>query len=266
VTFFDADDFPESNILEEYVNAYNDWGKNVSLVLTGMYWDNYCDKLVPQEKHLLEKNRGFKAGERYMLQTHDVAMLSWTKLFNFITNKCYSMEVIKNANIRFKEDVHIAEDMLFNLDYLEASEGFIGVINKPLYHYVKHGSSSLSASYYDGAIEHVCQSFDKLLEFERRQPGVSKDDEYVIESMYLMDWVSRLSMLTEDNKLALSKMEKFKICNNELKNPKFRKILDDSRKGKKIGALRYVILKRHRFELFCLVRRIYHIIRREKAE
>ncbi len=134
ITFFDADDFPEPNVLEEYVKAYEKWQDDVSFVLCGMYWENYCDRLVPREKRILELARGYREGELYLLQNHDVSTLSWNKLFNFITNKCYSANVIRKNDIHFAEHVHIAEDMAFNLHYLEASSGFIGVINKPLYY------------------------------------------------------------------------------------------------------------------------------------
>ena len=54
VTFFDADDFSEPNVLEEYVKAYDMWGDSVSFVLCGMFWENYQDRLVPQEINVLE--------------------------------------------------------------------------------------------------------------------------------------------------------------------------------------------------------------------
>ena len=263
VTFFDADDFAESTLLEEYAKAYDTWENSISFVLCGMYWENLVDRLVPREKHVLEPARGYEEGGNYLLQYHDISTLSWNKLFNFITNKCYLMSVLKENNIRFMKDVQIAEDMLFNLDYLGATEGFIGVINKPLYHYVKHGNLSLSTIYYEGAIEHVCKSFDRLLEFELRQPGVTRDDEYVIESIYLMDWVSRLSVYMEDSKSSASKRERYKKCNDEIRKPKFRKILEDSHKGRKIGGMRYITLKIRCFELFYLLRKLYHFFRKE---
>ena len=263
VTFFDADDFPEPDVLSEYAKVYDMWSDSLSFALCGMYWENYHDRLVPQERHILEASRGYEHGKYYRLQSHDVSNLSWNKLFNFITNKCYLMKVIKDNNIRFKEDVHIAEDMLFNLDYLEATEGFIGVINKPLYHYVKHGNTSLSSTYYDGAIEHVCHSFDRLLQFTLKQPGVTQDDEYVIDSIYLMDWVSRLSAFMEDEAGRLSKKERFRLCNEELKKPKFKSILKDSHKGRKISGIRYLTLKSCKFELFYFMRKLYHRFRRD---
>ncbi|GEM_PF-511178 len=264
VVFFDADDYPESTILEEYVKAHENWGDSVSFILCGMFWENYKDRLIPREKHILEEARGFVEGNNYLLQNHDVSMLSWNKIFNFITNKCYLMSVIRKYNLRFKEDVHIAEDMQFNLDYLEISNGDIGVINKPLYHYVKHGDVSLSGSYYDGAIDHVCQSFDRLLAFVKSQPGVSAEDVYVIKSIYLMDWVSRLSMYMDDKNSDISKKERFKACNDELRKPKFRKILKDSYKGRKIRGIRYLTLRMCRFEWFYVLRKFYHRFRREK--
>jgi len=258
VTFFDADDYPETNVLYEYDKAFAEWNDSVSLVLCGMYWENRRDRLVPQEKNLLETARGYREGANYLLHNHDVSELAWNKLLNFVTNKCFKMSVIKEDNIHFEEKVQIAEDLQFNLDYMSKAEGFIGVINKPLYHYVKYGGNSLSSSYYGGAIEHVCKSFDKLLDFVKKQPGVSKDDEYVIEAIYLRDWVSRLSMLMEDDSISLSKRDKYKICNMELQKPRFKEILMDSHKGRKIGNVRYFLLKNLGFKWFFTSRKLYH--------
>ncbi|MBO4678488.1 MAG: glycosyltransferase family 2 protein [Lachnospiraceae bacterium] len=267
VTFFDADDFPEKNLLEEYIKAYEYWKGTVSFILCGMYWENYNNRLVPREKNILESGRGYKEGGYYLLHKHDVSELAWDKILNFVTNKVYLMSVIKACGIRFADTVQIAEDLQFNLDYLDSIDGFMGVINKPLYHYVKHAGPTLSSSYYEGAIEHVCQSFDKLLEFVKRQPGVSRDDEYVIESIYLMDWVSRLSMLMEDKETELSKKEKYKICNAELQKPRFREILVDSHKGRKIGHVRYFLLRHCCFKRFFWLRKIYHMLKmRDDAE
>lgn len=261
VSFFDADDYPEENLLREYAEAFEMWEHTVSFVSCGMYWENLYDRLVPQEKHILEAGRGYKEGNRYLIQNHDISMLSWNQLFNFVTNKCYYKSVIDNNSIRFNEEVNIAEDILFNLDYLKVTDSFIGVINKPLYHYVKHGDTSLSSSYYVGAIEHVCHSFENLLDYISKQPGVSEEDTAVIKSIYLMDWVSRLSMLMGDNNSELGKKERYKICNEELKKEKFKALLRDSFKSHKISGVRYFALRNCRFEIFYFMRKIYHALR-----
>ncbi len=103
-----------------------------------------------------------------------------------------------------------------------------------------------------------------MLSFALSQPGVTKDDEYVIESIYLMDWVSRLSVFMEDDNSSLSKKERYKICNSELRKPRFREILKDSHKGRKITGIRYVTLRCCRFEAFYIIRKIYHRLRRER--
>lgn len=265
ITFIDADDYPQENLLEEYAKAYDLWGDKVSFAVCGMYWDDYADRLIPVEKHILEAARGYKEGENYLIQNHDISMLSWNQLFNFVTNKCYLTSTIRDSGLRFKEDVQIAEDILFNLDYLNANNGLMGVINRPLYHYVKHWDSSLSATYYEGAIEHVCRSFEKLTEYIVNQPGVSQDDIDVIKSIYLTDWVSRLSMLMSDKRSALSKRERYRICNEELKKAKFKQLLKESYRSHKISGIRYWTLRNCRFEIFYFARKLYHLVRRGKS-
>ena len=262
ITFLDADDYPEPELIEEYVKAYNKWENNVSLVLCGMCWDDLYARVSLEEKHILESVRGYEVGQYYLLQNHEISMLSWNQLFNFITNKCYRKSIIESYHIMFKEDVSIAEDMLFNLDYLEHTDGGLGFINKPLYHYVKHGADSLSALYYEGAIEHVCNSFERLLDYETRQPGVSVDDVYVIKSIYLQDWVSRLTMLMETASSRKDMKEKYRFCNEQMKSYRFQSLLKDAHRGRKITGFRYITLKCKNFQCFCMLRKIYHAIKK----
>ena len=47
ILFFDADDIPENTLLEEYLNAMQEWTqKDVSFLMTGMFFDNYANHSV----------------------------------------------------------------------------------------------------------------------------------------------------------------------------------------------------------------------------
>lgn len=50
-------------------------------------------------------------------------------------NKIYSLEIIKNNNIRFDEEISLGEDLRFNIKYLDAISGNINFIKERLYFY-----------------------------------------------------------------------------------------------------------------------------------
>ncbi|WP_088012483.1 glycosyltransferase family 2 protein [Gottfriedia acidiceleris] len=63
-------------------------------------------------------------------------------------NKIYKAEVIKNNNILFNEDFCIAEDYLFNMEYIDAARKGCS-IKTPLYYYVRHNDSISTKVFYN---------------------------------------------------------------------------------------------------------------------
>lgn len=63
--------------------------------------------------------------------------------------RAYDANIIKRHNIRFDERVAYGEDLLFNLEYLRHINR-IQLTTKPLYHYIRHGSSNSSSWYIRG--------------------------------------------------------------------------------------------------------------------
>ena len=63
-------------------------------------------------------------------------------------NKLFDSDIIINNNIRFREDLSLGEDLVFNLEYLDKTNGRILVINEPLYFYYNGSRDSLKSKYY----------------------------------------------------------------------------------------------------------------------
>ena len=100
IVFFDADDYPEPELIEAYMTALQAWSdEGLAFVSSGMYFDNLYNKHIANKKSTLEAGLGFVEGEKYILTRNRAAMLSWLKLFNFVTNKCYDLEIIKSNQI-----------------------------------------------------------------------------------------------------------------------------------------------------------------------
>lgn len=258
IVFFDSDDRPERDLIENYLNALKEWkNKEVSLIACGMFFDNIFYKNVEDRISILESESGFIEGENYILKRNYAAVLAWLKLFNFVTNKIYDNQIIMRHGIRFDEYVNIGEDLKFNLDYLNKSDGYIGMINKPLYHYIKRNENSLSFSYHEGDVEDTKTIYRRFLDWESKQEGVTGDNLLVIKSIFLTDWISRLSTMSDYHRLHSDiKLDK-NYLNREISSGEFQSILKEVFKSRKISAIRYLALRTRRYTAFSILRGIY---------
>ena len=262
IVFLDADDYPEDDMIECYLSALEQWkDKEIAFIVCGMYTDNLYNKHIENTENILESAHGYIRGENYLLGRSSAATLSWLKLFNFVTNKLYDLQRIKENNVWFDNDIKIGEDLKFNLDYLDQSDGYIGMINKPLYHYIKRSDSSLSISYHDGDVEDTKYIYRRLIEWESAQPGVTEDNVLLIKGIYITDWVSRLTSLYEKHHRGEYRALAKRKLREELQSHEFRETLSEVYKAKKISTIRYYSLKVGSFEVFFFLRGIYQLLK-----
>ncbi len=262
IIFCDADDCPEPQLAERYIEAIEEWdNKDVSFITCGMYFDNYYNRNVKTKKYILESAHGYIEGENYLLSRSVAATLAWLKLFNFVTNKCYDLKFIKDNHIQFDKDIHIGEDLKFNLDYLDKCTGNIGMINEALYHYIKRSDESLSISYHVNDLEDTKYIYKRFVNWESAQEGVTGDNILVLKSIFINDWVSRMTSYYEEYRHG----EDCSLCKRrlqkEIKSKEFQTMLSEIFKAKKISLLRYICLKTGVYEIFYFFRSIYQIIK-----
>ena len=262
IVFFDADDYPEPDLIEAYVNAINEWSeKKVALIGTGMFFDNQYNKYVGNKTYILEVAHGYIEGENYVLSRSSAAMLAWLKLFNFVTNKCYDLDIIRKHNILFDSNIHIGEDLKFNLDYLDVEDGNIGIINRALYHYVKRTNNSLSVSYHNMDLEDTKAIYKRFINWEVNQKDVTVDNVMVVKAIFINDWISRLTALYEEHRHEETFASAKKTLKNDIQSVEFQRMLKEIYRAKKISTLRYVCLRTGIFEIFYFFRFIYQILK-----
>lgn len=259
IIFIDADDYMENIIIEQYIYAMQMWEEQkveLAFVMCGMQ----VDALVGTMEN---KSNVHEGKEKYVVfDRNKIAYLCWLSLFNFVTNKMYSVEAIKNNNIYFSDDVKNAEDLEFNIEYLEKISGKMGMVNMPLYHYVRRSENSLSLKYYPNAIEDTKYIYHKLIRFALKQDNVTEDDMLVIKSIYLFDWVSRVTVLYSDHNVYKSFIYRNRRANAELQLEEFHILLNEVYACKKISTLRYMALKTQRFAFFYCLRYFYRIFKK----
>ncbi len=258
IVFWDADDYPELDLIESYVTAYEKWSdKDISFVACGMFFDNRFNKYVDDKVSIFESVLGYVEGENYIINRSSAAMMAYLKLFNFVTNKCYSLKLIKDKEILFDEEIKIGEDLKFNLDYLDNCPGNIGMINRALYHYIKRTDDSISITYHKGDMEDTKAIYRRFVDWESHQMGATTDNILVIKGIFITDWVSRMTSMYE----ALYKTDKkFKMMHTlrqELAGREFRSMLYEVHKAGKISTLRYLCLWTTDFNIFYFFRGFY---------
>ncbi|MDD3139234.1 MAG: glycosyltransferase family 2 protein [Lachnospiraceae bacterium] len=259
ITFIDSDDFVDACLLEKYIKAisfFEETHQPFAWIMCGMQIDAFSGTMQNESK-LVDDSAEFVC-----LARHQVAYLSWLKLFNFITNKLYNAEMIRNQQIRFQLQIQIGEDLQFNLDYLNKVEGDLCMVNLPLYHYVRRSNDSLSLVYYPGAVQHTKKVYTELIVFAYKQADITEDDLHVLNAIYLMDWTSRITALYEARNTNLSEEERYKSVHREIASSEFQTLLKDSFRHGKISLLRYITLKMESFRLYYQLRRIYRWMRR----
>lgn len=136
VTFCDADDFVEKNYLETLINPYKKFD-NIGLSICGYKKELKNDKLIYQGKF---SKIGIQNQEEIFNQ-----IFTNKGIEGFTINKLYIFDLIKKNNIFFDEKIKIAEDLLFNVEYINLVDN-IYVTEEPVYHYLVNNDSETNSS------------------------------------------------------------------------------------------------------------------------
>ena len=148
MVFVDADDIIEADMVESMLLV----AKKNYLILgnSDMILEN--SMVSVHKKQCKEKTMT----KKYFWHLYEKGLLNppWGKL--------YESEIIKK-NIRFKEDISLGEDLLFNLGYIKHVDGFI-YLDETYYHY-RQIDDSLSHKYRPDGFEIQVLLFNKLISF-----------------------------------------------------------------------------------------------------
>ena len=131
VFFLDSDDYLSSTCIEDLVNA----SKDGHLAMTGyiLEWESNHTFTTPDQAEGVYPDL-----HSYLLDFH---RLFATK-FNFAWGKLYRRDIIEIHHLRFIEDLRLAEDVLFNLQYYKyCDKGIIAIESKGYYYRQSDGST-----------------------------------------------------------------------------------------------------------------------------
>ena len=152
VQFVDSDDWLAPDFTEKLVTAAETHAADLVIAPFWMvYPKDYVEHTRPWEKVLgtvLRRNpprtraygylpAGVYTGQEYARQLIEKPN---TFYYGVLWNKLYRREIIAQNQLAFAPDVHWAEDLIFNMGYLEHAEVFVS-ISEAGYHYIQNPKS-----------------------------------------------------------------------------------------------------------------------------
>ncbi len=140
ILFVDSDDFIPDDYCKRLLEAQKIWGEK-AFVWTAV-------DVISENGAVPSENVKYSTAECDNLRRSDVLKLSAKSLLNSPCNKLYHTNIVINNHLRMNEGINIAEDLLFNLQYMDAiGEGTIVILNDVSYYYVRNGQASLDYGY-----------------------------------------------------------------------------------------------------------------------
>lgn len=145
--FIDSDDFLDGGLytrFREVVRENND----IDACFFGLK-DADGDGNAASEGHFVKEGlyrKELVADEEYSLQRLYLSVKQ-AFLFFFPTTKFFRRSIVKEQNVRFREDLHFFEDYLFNLQYFYHVQKVYAIGDKAYYNYVHHPGEHLGGKY-----------------------------------------------------------------------------------------------------------------------
>lgn len=146
ICFVDSDDYLESNYLKELIETKRKHADYDNIWCGFQTVEDYFGK--NKKIVIAENDVGISC---YTLENIMILHEKW--LDASPCNKLFNKKIIQQYAIKFPENLSLGEDLLFNFEYLDRTQGTILVINQPLYNYIRDGKESLDNKYYPNLLE-----------------------------------------------------------------------------------------------------------------
>lgn len=154
ITFLDSDDYYVQNALEKMMINIHD---NVQLLVFGYHVVDSQDCILKDstvEKCQYFSEKSFRSNAIKLIQS---------ELLNAPWNKVYRKDIIDRFNICFPENIDIAEDLIFNLEYIKDLEK-VNIIDEKLVRYVVVENQGLVSKFRENRLTIRLTVYHKLAE------------------------------------------------------------------------------------------------------
>ena len=138
-------------------------------------------------------------------------------------NKVFKRGIINKHTVRYPVDVHYAEDLLFNYEYLKHSNSVV-LLPDALYNYCRFNSDSLSSKFREDCYDHLYMVYKSTMGFVRRY-DLDETERRLLANKFANLYVSLVGHLyREDSTLSLA--EKREILDAVFSDREVLRIID----------------------------------------
>lgn len=227
IAFADSDDYCEEDWCLRLIEAEGKGG-HAYVPVCGYR------KVSGYEKEVLQEYL-YAQEELSCIEMHDILMVHHRSLLNTLWNKLYQKSIISAKHIYMPEDMSLGEDLVFNLQYLDACgrQGFV-IWNQSLYNYVRNGKASLDNCFLDSYHYVVQRMYDALYQFCEKNKIVL-DEIFWRWALWLYEEVLR-NTYCSDNPQNIC--QRYRYNNKVLKDQRLARTVKQL--GKSIGLPAYV--------------------------
>lgn len=146
ICFVDSDDYLEKDYLEALMETREKFPDAENVWCSFQTVEDYCKNI--KEIYFAEKGK-----ELSFYDLSSIMDLCEKWLVQMPWNKLFETKIIIDNSLIFPPELSLGEDYIFNLQYLDCTNGKIVVVNKPEYNYLRDGKESLDNKYYPNLLE-----------------------------------------------------------------------------------------------------------------
>lgn len=132
IIFLDADDRYEKNMIE---TLYKD-------IIRRNYDMSICNFFIEKENKVIKNKISYKYDTISSNKKFKDLLLESNSYGGYLWNKLIKKSIIEN--VRFREDIHIMEDLIFLIEISNKIDNVYIDSNEYLYHYIKRNNSALN--------------------------------------------------------------------------------------------------------------------------
>ena len=231
IMFVDSDDYIEESCCEE---AFKQYSKNKSHLVI---WGYNNKSQIHQTTTTIFSNEE----EVSILALSNFLDVKCRKLLNSPCNKLYSVHLIKSNKLLFKEDLSLAEDLLFNLNYLDYmdEQGKLVIINKGLYNYNDDSEQSLSKLMDDEYINYRSQIYDKLFALLQKYTDLNEE---IMNKYYTLRKISIQKVIVNiSSSRKLSFKDKYARIKRVIKTDEYSQCINNCKFNKSAGIKKMLL-------------------------
>lgn len=158
ICFMDSDDEWKTDFLESIVPFIQ---KQVDMIIFGADVVDREKKFLSADKPLESKEYSGKEGVMEFLKSVKPKEKGWA--LNYIWNRLYKAEIIKDNDIAFYEKLNLGEDFVFNCEVMKYTKS-IQILSESYYTYYKYFTNQLTMKFRTNELERRKFIFKKHIE------------------------------------------------------------------------------------------------------